>query len=101
MLAARVSHPLDVLTDEHLAARGFWQWIERAVVGLQPNPSAPYRIVSEPGRTEALTIRQASPTLGQHNAEVLTGLLGLSTDELKILEADGVIGSIPRMPKRA
>lgn len=101
VLAARVSHPLDVLTDEHLAARGFWQWIERAVVGLQPNPSAPYRIVSGQGTTEALAIRQPSPMLGQHNAEVLAGLLGLSTDELKSLEAEGVIGSIPRMPKRA
>lgn len=100
ILAARVSHPLDVLADEHLAARGFWQWIERDVVGLQPNPSAPYRIIHPQGTTEALSIRQPSPTLGQHNAEVLTGLLGLSADKLKSLEAEGVIGSIPRMPRR-
>ncbi len=101
ILAARVSHPIDVLTDEHLCARGFWQWIERDVVGLQPNPSAPYRIISPQGATQALSIRQPSPTLGQHNAEVLAGLLGLSADQLKALEADGVIGSLPRMPKRA
>ena len=100
ILAAQVSHPMDVLTDEHLSARGFWQWIDRDVVGLQPNPSAPYRFITPQGTTKALTIRQPSPTLGQHNAEVLTSLLKLSAGELKTLETDGVIGSVARMPKR-
>lgn len=100
VLAARVNHPIDVLTDQHLGSRGFWQWLERDVVGLQPNPSAPYRIFNAEGSTETLPIRQPSPTLGQHNAEVLTGLLGLSANELKALETAGVIGSVPRMPTR-
>jgi len=101
VLAARVNHPMDVLTDAHLGARGFWQWMERDVVGLQPNPSAPYRWINPPGGAEALPIRQPAPTLGQHNAEVLTGLLGLSPNEIKALDAAGVIGRVPRMPKRA
>ncbi len=101
VLAARVNHPMDVLTDGHLCARDFWQWMERAVVGLQPNPSAPYRRTNPPGPSQALSIRQPSPTLGQHNVEVLSGLLALSPDELKALEKSGVIGTVPRMPRHA
>jgi crotonobetainyl-CoA:carnitine CoA-transferase CaiB-like acyl-CoA transferase len=65
------------------------------VVGEQPNPSAPYRIGAEP-----MPIRAVAPTLGQHNREVLGGMLGLSDDALAALEASGVIGNRPRMPKR-
>lgn len=39
-----------------------------------------------------------APTLGQHNAEVLCGLLGLSETELLDLEAQQVIGQRPRIP---
>jgi hypothetical protein len=31
--------------------------------------------------------------LGEHNAEVLRDVLGLSDDEIQQLEADGVIGT--------
>jgi crotonobetainyl-CoA:carnitine CoA-transferase CaiB-like acyl-CoA transferase len=39
-------------------------------------------------------IRAAAPTLGQHNAEVLRELLGLSEAEIKALQDDGVIGTV-------
>ncbi len=84
-----------LLNDPHLAARGFWQWRERAVIGNQPNPSAPYRTGTEP-----LPVRVPAPTLGQHNREVLGGILGLSGEDLARLEADGIIGTKPRMPSR-
>lgn len=40
---------------------------------------------------------ERSPTLGQHNSEILKRLLGLSDDELAKLEADAIIGTEPRM----
>ena len=39
-----------------------------------------------------------APTLGQHNHEVLGGLLGLSDDELAALEEEGVIATKPNLP---
>ena len=92
--AARTLGPGDVLNSEHLQARGYWQWLERAVVGNQPNPSSPYRIARE----GPYPIATPAPTLGQHNAEVLGGVLGLSDTDLARLNERGIIGNKPRMP---
>jgi crotonobetainyl-CoA:carnitine CoA-transferase CaiB-like acyl-CoA transferase len=83
-----VRAPLDLLDDPHLAARGFWQWIDRAHVGRHPQPSPAYR---EHGRP--LAIAHPAPTLGQHNIDVLRGLLGLSDEEIARLTDAGVIGT--------
>jgi len=91
--AAEVRSAADLTNDPQLKARAFWKLMERAHVGEQPNPSAPYRIGAEP-----LEIEWPSPTLGQHNREVLIDLLGLSEDEMSELERDGLIGNRPRLP---
>ncbi len=93
--AAVLRNSLDVLYDPHLEARGYWQWRERAYVGNQPNPSAPFRPVAQDGASRPYAVEWPAPTLGQHNREVLTRLLGLSEDELKALERDKVIGTEP------
>ena len=93
--AAVLRNTLDVLYDPHLEARGYWQWRERAYVGNQPNPSAPFRPVADDGASRPYTVEWPAPTLGQHNREVLTRLLDLSEDELKALERDKVIGTEP------
>ena len=93
--AAVLRNTLDVLYDPHLEARGYWQWRERAWVGDQPNPSAPFRPAGEDGRGRPYAVEWPAPTLGQHNREVLTRLLDLGEDELKVLERDKVIGTEP------
>ena len=93
--AAVLRNTLDVLYDPHLEARGYWQWRERAFVGDQPNPSAPYRPVAADGPSRPYPVEWPAPTLGQHNREVLSRLLGLSEDELDALEADDIIGTEP------
>ncbi len=93
--AAVLRNTLDVLYDPHLEARGYWQWRERAYVGDQPNPSAPFRPAAEDRRSRPYAVEWPAPTLGQHNREVLTRLLRLSEDELKALERDKVIGTEP------
>jgi crotonobetainyl-CoA:carnitine CoA-transferase CaiB-like acyl-CoA transferase len=90
--AAEVRSAGALLDDPHLAARDYWQWLDRAVVGRQPNPSAAYRASGAP-----FAIRSPAPTLGQHNEAVLGELLGLSSAQLAGLEARGIIGRRPRM----
>jgi crotonobetainyl-CoA:carnitine CoA-transferase CaiB-like acyl-CoA transferase len=86
--AGAVRSPLDLLDDPHLTARGFWQWIDRAHVGRHPQPSPAYRENETP-----YAITHPAPTLGQHNVDVLCGILGLSDDEVARLTDAGVIGT--------
>ena len=80
--------PIELLQDAHLRARGFIQEIDRAFIGKHPQPSVPFREGEKP-----YTIRSVPPTLGEHNQEILAGLLGLSQAELDQLTQDGIIGT--------
>lgn len=80
--------PIGLLEDPHLKARGFWQWIDRALVGPHPQPSPPYR-----DSLGTLPPLRPSPTLGQYNRDVLGGILHLSDAEIDALAASGVIGT--------
>ena len=80
--------PVDLLRDPHLHARGFIQEIDRAFIGRHPQPSMPFRETDKP-----FTIRSAPPTLGEHNREILGGILGLSDAEIDQLARDGIIGT--------
>jgi crotonobetainyl-CoA:carnitine CoA-transferase CaiB-like acyl-CoA transferase len=80
--------PIDLLKDPHLAARGFIQEVDRAFIGSHPQPSLPFREGDRP-----LPIRSAPPTLGQHNREILSGVLGLTDAEIDQLARDGIIGT--------
>jgi len=76
------------LADPQLHARGFIQEIDRAFIGRHPQPSMPFREADRP-----YEIRSAPPTLGEHNREILAGLLGLSDAEIDQLAHDGIIGT--------
>ena len=80
--------PVELLQDPQLHARGFIQYVDRAFIGRHPQPSMPFRESSEP-----FAIRSAPPTLGEHNREILGGLLGLSEAEIAQLTRDGIIGT--------
>ncbi|WFU31345.1 CoA transferase [Bradyrhizobium brasilense] len=88
-IAAGVARlPIDLLKDRHLSSRTFFQEIDRAFVGLHLQPSMPIREGAKP-----FAIRTAAPTLGQHNGEVLSELLGLSYAEIAKLAREGIIGT--------
>jgi crotonobetainyl-CoA:carnitine CoA-transferase CaiB-like acyl-CoA transferase len=80
--------PIELLKDTHLQARGFIQEVDRAFIGKHPQPSMPFRETENP-----FPIRSVPPTLGEHNKEILGGLLGLSDAELDQLTRDGIIGT--------
>jgi crotonobetainyl-CoA:carnitine CoA-transferase CaiB-like acyl-CoA transferase len=77
------SHPL-------MTERGFFEWCDHPVVGRHPLFGMPFRY-SGIDRW----IRTPAPTLGEHNAEVLGGVLGLSDEDLAVLAAAKVIGTEP------
>jgi crotonobetainyl-CoA:carnitine CoA-transferase CaiB-like acyl-CoA transferase len=89
--AAAVADPRVASLHPQHAARGFFEEIDHPVVGRQPLPTVPFRYASTPR-----WLRSPAPTLGQHNREVLGGLLGLSDGEIDALAAAGVIGTRPR-----
>ena len=62
--------------------------VDRAFIGPHPQPSMPFRETDKP-----FAIRSAPPTLGEHNREILCGLLGLSDAELDQLARDDIIGT--------
>lgn len=72
-------------------ARGFYEAVEHPLTGTHRFPAMPVRFGRQPDRWFA----RPAPTLGEHNAEVLGGLLGLDDDELARLEAAQVIGTRP------
>ncbi|OCK58296.1 hypothetical protein LMTR3_21195 [Bradyrhizobium sp. LMTR 3] len=80
--------PIDLVKDRHLTSRSFLQEVDRAFIGLHPQPSMPIREGVAP-----YAIRAAAPTLGQHNTEILSGLLGLSGAEIAELVREGIIGT--------
>jgi crotonobetainyl-CoA:carnitine CoA-transferase CaiB-like acyl-CoA transferase len=80
--------PIELLKDSQLLARGFIQEIDRAFIGRHPQPSMPFRETDRP-----FAIRNAPPTLGEHNREILGGILGLSNGEIEELARDCIIGT--------
>jgi crotonobetainyl-CoA:carnitine CoA-transferase CaiB-like acyl-CoA transferase len=72
---------------DQLDARGFYEELEHPLSGRQRYPGWPFRITPGPLRHH----HAPSPTLGQHNDEVLRAM-GLSDDEIAKLRSDRVIG---------
>ncbi len=87
----------DLLGDPHLAARGFWQTLDRPFVGSCTMLSAPFRETDGP-----LAIRRVSPTLGQDNEAVFSALPGWNAERLAALRDAGIIGTEarPDLPAR-
>lgn len=90
--AATLHNGQALLEDKHLQAREYLQWLDRPYMGVQPHPSLPFRDGSKPPK-----LANAAPTLGQHNKQVLSGILHLTDDQLEQLENDQVIGTKPRL----
>ncbi len=88
-VAAGVARPPhELFEDTHLVARDFWQYLDRPFTGAFPQSALPFR---EEG--VAYRILTPAPTMGQHNAEVLGGLLGYDAGQLADLVARQIIGT--------
>ncbi|MDX2169255.1 MAG: CoA transferase [Deltaproteobacteria bacterium] len=91
MVAAEVpvSRPYsiaDIAADPHYAARGDIVTVDDPTLGPLKQPAVYPRLDKTPG-----AIQRGAPRLGEHNDAVYGTLLGLSSEELARLRADGVI----------
>jgi crotonobetainyl-CoA:carnitine CoA-transferase CaiB-like acyl-CoA transferase len=89
---AKVMQPHRQAELAQLVARGFFETVDHPVNGAARHSAIPMRLSDGPQRYH----RRPAPLLGQHNHEVLTEL-GLSSDEIAALAAEGVIGQAPAM----
>jgi crotonobetainyl-CoA:carnitine CoA-transferase CaiB-like acyl-CoA transferase len=89
--AARGWDPRVSSRNPLFVGRGFFEEVEHAVAGSHPTPTVPFRLASVERWVE-----RAAPLLGEHNHEILQGLLGLGDDEIAALEAAEVIGRRPK-----
>ncbi len=78
----------EVLDDPQLAARDFWRETDHAYTGPYRRTKLPFRLTQQP--TE---ITHPTNLVGEHNRQLLTGLLGYSDAEVDALEAANVIGN--------
>jgi crotonobetainyl-CoA:carnitine CoA-transferase CaiB-like acyl-CoA transferase len=81
------SHELSHLPE--VERRGLYEDVESTVWGSAPIVGYPVQFELGPRRVH----RRRAPLLGEHNRDVLEGLLGLAPEEVDRLEADGVIGT--------
>ncbi|MDQ3864261.1 MAG: CoA transferase [Actinomycetota bacterium] len=76
----------DMLSDEQYAARENIITIEDPEIGAFPMQNVVPRLSETPGE-----VRWTGPKLGQHNDEVLGGLLGMSEEDLDGLRERGIV----------
>ncbi|MDP6374987.1 MAG: CoA transferase [Kiritimatiellia bacterium] len=94
--AAAVLEPGETLYDPQLRAREYFEVIEHPLVGNRIFCNqVPARFSKAPR-----VPRAPSPMLGQHNHEVLGGLLNLTDVEIEALEDEGAIGTLPTRKSR-
>ena len=76
----------EIMRDPHMHERGMLEDIDHPELGPITVPTSPLRLHGL-GKAPA----GPSPTIGQHNAEIYGGWLGLSEREIAALKAEGVI----------
>ena len=76
----------EVMVDEHMHARGMLEWVEHPELGRVVMPTTPLRL-----HGMAVAPFRPSPRLGEHNAEVLHEMLGISAEEVAALKLEGVL----------
>ena len=76
----------EAIDHPHLRQRGTVRTISDPLLGEYQVPGFPFRYSDFPGELDLET-----PTLGQHNAEILEQYLGYAPDQVAQLETAGVL----------
>ena len=88
--AAKLAHQEELFDDPQLLDRGFFEELTHPEAGTHPyaGPMAHFE------RYPLSPLRGPAPLLGQHNHEVLCGLLGLDEADYRQLVEDEIIGTV-------
>lgn len=81
----------EAVAEPHLIGRGTVREVADPTVGRFQIPGIPLRFSES-----SVAPPRRAPYLGEHNEEVLTGMLGLTSGAVRELEAAGVLVSEPR-----
>ncbi len=81
-----VLSPLDAIGHPHYEARDMVRWVDDPLAGKVPIPGYPFKFGDQPTLPDL-----TAPTLGQHNAEILGGRLGMSAERVAELTEAGVL----------
>jgi benzylsuccinate CoA-transferase BbsF subunit len=81
-----VQNCMDLHRDENLEAFGYWHWLDHQTMGASPYEGLQHRMSRTPGE-----LRSPAPVLGQHNDEVLGGMLGMTRSEIEQLKEEKVV----------
>ena len=95
--AGAVFNARDLHLDPHLRARGFLEMMEfppERGIGRRPVIGRPWNL----DRT-GVGLRGPAPTFGQHNRDILCGLLGYDEARFAALEQAGITGTQPTKPR--
>ena len=76
----------DIFADPHYRAREMILDVPAEGLGTLPQPGVVPKLSLTPGR-----VTHAGAALGRHTDEILSGLLGMSADEIGRLRKDGVV----------
>ena len=87
LVVGLVQSPQQVVNSPHLAERGYFVEIDHPEVGTLKYPGAGFFFDGE----NPMQTTRAAPRLGEHNAEVYCGRLGITAEELGRLRAARVV----------
>jgi benzylsuccinate CoA-transferase BbsF subunit len=81
--AGPVNNSADLLADQNLNERGFWQWLQHPVIGEMPMFTIPFM------RDGGNRTMSRPPLLGEHTWDVASSLLGMPRDRYEeLVEAE-------------
>ncbi len=88
--AAALLHQPEMTGDPQLVERGFFHELTHPAAGTHPYPGP----VAQFSGTPLTPLHGPAPLLGQHNEELLCGLIGLSEAEYRQLVEDQIVGTV-------
>jgi benzylsuccinate CoA-transferase BbsF subunit len=84
--AGAVNDPRDLFDDPQLQHRQHFRWLDHPEIGPYATDRSEFDLSLTPGSLDT-----PAPLLGQHTEHFLRNIIGLSGEEYRSLEADGVL----------